>query len=108
MQLVDLTQQRLLIMDGHGSHITANIIACCMQHMIDLLILPLHTSHVLQPLDVSVFSLLKHALAAETDAASRLDFGRISRIEWTYTYIHAREQAFRSSNILSGFKASGL
>jgi len=41
------TQRRLLIMDGHGSHITANVIAQCMEHTIDLLILPPHTSHVL-------------------------------------------------------------
>jgi hypothetical protein len=104
----DPAQRRLLIMDGHGSHITANVIAYCMQHMIDLLILPPHTSHMLQPLDVSVFSPLKRALAAETDAASRLDSGRISRIEWTSMYIRARQQAFRSSNILSGWKATGL
>jgi len=95
-------------MDGYSSHITANVIAYCIEHTIDLLILPPHTSHVLQPLDVSVFSPLKRALAAETDAASRLDSSRIPRIEWTSMYIRAREQAFRSSNILSGWKATGL
>ena len=62
-----------MIMDRHSSHITANMIAYYIQHAIDLLILPLHMSHVLQPLNVSVFSLLKHALAAETDAASQLN-----------------------------------
>jgi hypothetical protein len=79
-----------------------------MEHAIDLLILPPHTSHVLQPLDVSMFSLLKRALAAETDTASRLDYGRISRTEWTTMYIRARQDAFRSSNIISSFKATGL
>jgi len=104
----DATQRRLLIMDGHGSHITANVIAHCMEHTIDLLILPPHTSHVLQPLDVSVFSPLKRALAAETDAASRVDAGRIIRSEWTRMYIRARESALREANITSGFKATGL
>ncbi|KYG40143.1 hypothetical protein M433DRAFT_78648, partial [Acidomyces richmondensis BFW] len=99
---------RLLIMDGHGSHITANVIAHCMEHAIDLLILPPHTSHILQPLDVSVFSPLKRALATETDAASRLDSGRIPRNEWTSMYIRARYQAFTSSNIVSGWKTTGL
>ena len=102
------TQRRLLIMDGHGSHITANVIAQCMEHTIDLLILPPHTSHVLQPLDVSVFSPLKRALAAETDAASRLDAGRISRTEWTSMYIRARQQALNPSNLISSFKATSL
>jgi hypothetical protein len=53
-------------MDGHGSHITADAIAYCMEHAVYLLVLPPHTSHMLQPLDVSVFSALKRALAAET------------------------------------------
>ena len=102
------TLYRLLIMDGHGSHITANVIAYCMEHAIDLLILPPHTSHKLQPLDVSVFSPLKRALAAETDAAARLDSGRIQRVEWTSMYIRAREKALTLVNIVSGWKATGL
>ena len=79
-----------------------------MEHAIDLLVLPPHTSHKLQPLDVSVFSPLKRALAAETDAASRLDSGRIQRVDWTNMYIRAREKAFTLSNIQSGWKATGL
>ncbi|KXL44997.1 MAG: hypothetical protein FE78DRAFT_90995, partial [Acidomyces sp. 'richmondensis'] len=50
-------------------------------HTIDLLILPLYTSYVLQPLNVSVFLPLKYTLAIETDAALRLDSSRILRIE---------------------------
>jgi hypothetical protein len=104
----DPTLHRLLILDGHGSHITAKFIAHCMEHAIDLLVLPPHTSHKLQPLDVSVFSPLKRALAAETDAASRLDAGRVQRVDWTNMYIRAREKAFISANIISGWKATGL
>ena len=104
----DPTLHRLLAMDGHGSHITAKLIAHCMEHAIDLLILPPHTSHKLQPLDMSVFSPLKRGLAAETDAASRLDSGRIQRVDWTNMYIRAREKALTSANIASGWKATGL
>lgn len=104
----DPALHRLLILDGHGSHITAKVIAHCMEHAIDLLVLPPHTSHKLQPLDVSVFSPLKRALATETDAASRHDPGRIQRVDWTNMYIRARERAFISSNIQSGWKATGL
>jgi hypothetical protein len=52
-------RRRLLIADGHGSHIRADFIAYCMEHNIDLLIMPPHCSHVLQPLDVGVFSAFK-------------------------------------------------
>jgi DDE superfamily endonuclease len=104
----DPSIRRLLIMDGHVSHITANLIAFCMQNTIDLLILPPHTSHVLQPLDISVFAPLKRALAYETDQTSRLDSGRISRIHWTEMYIRARTKAFSSDNIRAGWKSAGL
>jgi hypothetical protein len=61
----DPLAQRLLIMDGHSSHITANVIAFCMRNAVDMLILPPHTSHMLQPLDVGVFAPLKRTLASE-------------------------------------------
>jgi hypothetical protein len=106
--LDDPGTRRLLIMDGHGSHITANVISFCINRAIDLPILPPHTSHLLQPLHVSVFGPLKRSLAAETDAACRLDPGRIQRVEWTETYIRARSIALSSSIITSGWRATGL
>jgi hypothetical protein len=93
-------------MDGYSSHITANVIVYYIEH-IDLLILPPHTSYVLQPLGLSVFSLLNRALAIETDAASQVDAGRISRIEWTSMYRRARQYARRSPSVLCGFRTTG-
>jgi len=104
----DPTRRRLLVMDCHSSHVTANVIAICMESAIDLLILPPHTSHILQPLDVGVFAPLKRALAAETDAALRLDAGRIPRVQWVEMCIRARERAFIKHNILSGWRSTGL
>jgi len=57
---------------------------------------------------VSVFAPLKRALAVETDSVARLDPGRVARTEWTQMYIRAREKAFTSSNIVNGWKATGL
>lgn len=45
----------LLVLDGHGSHITINVIEFAKSNGIHLLCLPSHTSHILQPLDVGVF-----------------------------------------------------
>ncbi|TKA64438.1 hypothetical protein B0A49_10136 [Cryomyces minteri] len=104
----DLSARRLLVMDGHSSHITANVIALCMESAIDLLVLPPHCSHLLQPLDVGVFAPLKRALASETDAALRVDSGRISRVEWTEMYIRARAKAITANSILGGWRGAGL
>ena len=102
------TVHRLLIADGHSSHVTARFISFCMSRAIDLLILPPHCSHELQPLDVGVFAPLKRALACETDKVSRLDSGRLSRVEWTEMYIRARDKSLTPSNIRSGWRATGL
>lgn len=104
----DPTIRRLLIMDGHSSHVTANVMALYMEDAIDLLILPPHSSHILQPLDVSVFAPLKCALASETDVALRHDAGRIPRVQWVETYIRARGKALNKHNILSGWRSAGL
>jgi hypothetical protein len=87
---------------------TANVIAFCMENAIDLLVLPPHCSHILQPLDGSIFAPLKRALAIETDSVARLDPGRVARAEWTQMYIRAIEKAVTLSNIVSGWKATGL
>lgn len=49
---------RLLIVDGHGSHLTMDFIDYCDQNRILLAIFPPHSTHTLQPLDVCVFKSL--------------------------------------------------
>ena len=65
-------QPRLLIINGHGSHIRADFIAYCIENNINLLVMPPYCSHLLQPLDIGVFSAFKRAHANETDTTSRL------------------------------------
>lgn len=50
---------RLLILDGHRSHETTEFLWKCLKYNIYLLFLPAHTSHILQPLNLTVFSSLK-------------------------------------------------
>lgn len=104
----DPALHRIPVMDGHGSLITANVIAHCMKHAIEFPSLPPHTWSRLRPLDVSMFAPLKRALAMETDALSRVNYGRIQRVEWTEMYIRERESASTSYEIISGWRATGL
>ena len=48
---VDLTNQHLLILDGHNSHVTLEVVKISMESGLDIVSLPSHTSHALQPLD---------------------------------------------------------
>ena len=49
----------LLIEDGHGFHITLDVIELSCTNDVHLLCLPSHTSHILQPLDIGVFKSFK-------------------------------------------------
>ena len=51
---------RMLIFDGHGSHVTQPFIDYCWEHRIRPFLLPAHNTHLLQPLDVGVFQSLKY------------------------------------------------
>lgn len=52
---------RLLIVDGHASHITAEVIRFCQEKNTILAYLPPHTTHLLQSLNVSFFLPLANA-----------------------------------------------
>lgn len=49
----------LLILDNHASHCSLEAITFCREHYITILGFPHHTTHRLQPLDVSIFWLIK-------------------------------------------------
>ena len=49
-------------MNSHSSYITANVIAFCMQNIIDLFVLLLHCLHLFQLFNVGIFALLKYFL----------------------------------------------
>ena len=101
-------EYRFLLCDGHDSHISAAFVGYCLQNCIALVLLPPHSSHLLQPLDVGVFSPLKKALAVRQ---SRLFCGavrHIQKVEWLEHFIEARESAVSEKNILAGWRGAGL
>jgi hypothetical protein len=56
---ISLGARHLLVLDGHNSHITLNILHEVRSAGLDLVTLPSHTSHALQPLGVSIFKPFK-------------------------------------------------
>ena len=101
-------KRRLLVIDGHSSHYTTRFLAFCISKKIDLALLPPHTSHVTQPLDIACFSPLKTAITSEIDAIFRNSVQRLLRVEWTSAYIRARARCFQPSTIESAFRKSGI
>ncbi|KAI1004150.1 hypothetical protein K3495_g4060 [Podosphaera aphanis] len=105
----DPQEKRLLIGDGYGSHETTEFMFMCFQNNVNLLFLPSHTSHVLQPLDQSVFGPLKTANRKQLGLIAEWDAGTvIGKRNFITCYSKARQAALTSKNIISGGKWTGL
>jgi DDE superfamily endonuclease/Tc5 transposase DNA-binding domain len=101
-------QYRLLICDGHDSHITAEFIAHCTDNNILLMILPPHSSHLTQPLDVGVFGALKKQMGMEIEPLIRTGIKRVQKVEWLTAFVAAHDKAVSVKNILGGFRGTGI
>jgi len=99
---------RLLILDGHSSHATPEFDSYCSDNKIISLCMPAHTSHLLQPLDVSCFSPLKTAYGHEVAELARQGVFHVDKEEFLYLYPRVRTTVFTEQSIQSGFRATGL
>jgi DDE superfamily endonuclease len=99
---------RVLICDVFGTHETVEILEFCFGNNIILCRLPSHTSHKLQPCDLSAFAPLKTAYRDRVELMERGGVGKIGKEHFTALYSPARTLAFSKKNILSGWAKAGL
>lgn len=99
---------RLLILDGHGSHLTPAFNKFCTEHRILTECMPPHSSHYLQPLDVSCFAMLKRVYGDLVKAMIALGVHHIDKLRFLELLLEARKKTFSEKNIGSGYRASGL
>jgi hypothetical protein len=62
---IPLRNRHIQILNGHGSHVTLEAIEQTQTFKLDMVTLPSHTSHALQPLDVACFKPFKTAFRKE-------------------------------------------
>ena len=101
-------KSRLLIYDGHDTHITDLWIEHSMKNNIIFMILPPHSSHLTQPLDVGVFGPMKTLMASEMEPLVSTELHSVLKAEWLIAYIEAHEKVFSVQNILAGFRGTGI
>ena len=65
---IDLNNRHLLVLDGHNSHVTLEVMKITMQSSLDIISVPSHTSHALQPLDLACFAPFKIAFRKHRDS----------------------------------------
>ena len=100
--------KRMLVLDGHESHISADFEAYCNEHNIITISLPPHSSHLTQPLDVGIFSPLKRAYGAEINLFIRAHINHITKVEFLSAYHTAYNKVMSKENIAGGFRGAGL
>ena len=104
-----VSSHRLLILDGHGSHTPIDFMWECKKNNIHLLYLPAHASHVLQPLSLALFSVVKSSYRNAISALSALeDAIPIKKERFVTSYNLAREEGLSERVIRAGWKATGL
>jgi hypothetical protein len=103
------SHRHLLIMDGHISHVNVEVVKEAKRVGLDLLTLPSHTPHALQPLDVSVFKPLKQFFKQYRDfwMFRNLNEGasKDTLAQWVSLSL---KKALTKSNIRKGFATIGI
>lgn len=69
--------------------------------------MPAHSSHLLQPLDISIFSPVKTAYGSIISQL-RTPAAQVTKHEFVTAYAAARRLRITSSNIAAGWQAAGL
>jgi hypothetical protein len=99
---------RLLILDGHDSHVSLSFIQKCEEYNIIPLRLPPHSTHLLQPLDLGIFSPLAKAYKKRISDHSVYGAENISKREFLFFFQQARQEAITIRNIESAWRKAGL
>jgi hypothetical protein len=101
---------RLLILDGHGSHVTMDFINYCDQNKILLAILPPHSTHTLQPLDVAMFKPLSTAYSTKLSRYLHRSQGLVSITKGDFftLFWNAWKASFKELTILNSFETTGI
>ncbi|KAJ3455983.1 hypothetical protein MRS44_017465 [Fusarium solani] len=102
------SRYRLLILDGHESHHSVAFERYCEENKIITLCMPPHSSHLLQPLDVGCFSLLKKAYGREIEHLIRCSITHVSKTEFFPAFYTAHQATMTERNIRSAFRGAGL
>ena len=104
--------KHLLIIDGHASHVTNEAIQFGTENGLDILTLPSHCSHEMQPLDVAIFHPFKLNLAMEKMQRMKKNLhwaqGATMKSNLAEMSAQALAKALKPKSIKSGFLVTGI
>ena len=105
----DNSRYYILILNSYSSYVSIDFLQVCKQNKVKPIFLPTHSSHVLQPLNLSCFSLVKskyYQLIINLLALNNLAL--IKKACFITAYHHAREEGLIERVIQSGWRVSRI
>jgi hypothetical protein len=99
---------RLLVIDGFTGKTSLEFMKYCLRFDIEIFVLPPHSTHLTQPLDVGVFQLLKLAHQKALRKHIREGFLNFKRSDLVARLQKIIDESFTKHNIINGFERSGI
>ena len=101
---------RLIWLDGHNSHVSLPFLEWCANNRVIIAVFPPHSTHRLQPLDVSLFGPLAIFYSQELENWLQTTGGSFNSNQRDFLGLFwpAFVKAFSRKNILSGWARTGL
>jgi DDE superfamily endonuclease len=101
-------QTRVLLLDGHSSHYTPELLEFARDHNIMILGYPPHCTHALQGLDVVCFAKMKGAWKTVIREFEDLHLTKVTKGDFTGLFGKAYLAAFTKDTIEAAFRATGV
>jgi hypothetical protein len=89
---------RILVLDGHESHESAEFQEYCKTHNIITLGLPPYSSYLTQPLDVRCFSVLKRAYGRQIKTFIKAHINYITKVEFFLAFTAVYKESITVEN----------
>jgi hypothetical protein len=101
-------QTRVLILDGHSSHYTPELLEYARDHNIMILGYPPHCTHALQGLDVVCFARMKETWKQVIIDFEALHRAKVTKADFTGLFGKAYQTAFTKETIEAAFRVTGV
>ena len=103
------TEPSLILYDGHRSHISLALTDWAKRNNVILFVLPPHTSHLTQPLDVAIFSPFKTMFNRECQSYMRNHPGlTITKYQVAALTHKPYLKSLTAENLASAFRKTGI
>lgn len=99
---------QIILLDSHASHVSVDAMKFREENGLVFLTFPAHTTHLLQPLDVSVFGPMKANWRKKVKDFLQVNGRKPSRRDFFPIFTSVFQESMTIKNICSGFRAAGI